>query len=272
MYQIHHGEKIKTQQKGFVMKHRHFTLIGSRLKDLNSTNKGCYSARRQSKACFTLIELLVVIAIIAILAAILLPALNSARERGRTASCVSNYKTMSTGVLNYGNDFDDYTPSARNNDEVPGNWGLVNLAPYVGLPIGTNGWIGPGLGPETVYTCPSDPRDFLGEYETLTTAQKWGYHRKGRKGSVATNAVLMVNYGNAFRIKTTKLPSPTTTIFLIENTQYSVRHDGEGQSYTQLGFYHNDSINASYMDGHVATITKSAYDARDNSKFWNHGN
>ena len=60
--------------------------------------------------CFTLIELLVVIAIIAILAAILLPALNRARERGRSASCLSNLKQMGTSWKMYQDNNDEWCP------------------------------------------------------------------------------------------------------------------------------------------------------------------
>ena len=64
------------------------------------------------KTVFTLIELLVVIAIIAILAALLLPALNRARDQARKITCTNNLKQIGLGLTSYANDFNSYYPMA----------------------------------------------------------------------------------------------------------------------------------------------------------------
>ena len=63
---------------------------------------------KSKKIAFTLIELLVVIAIIAILAGMLLPALQQARERGRSAQCLSNQKQLGAATMMYVGDSNDY--------------------------------------------------------------------------------------------------------------------------------------------------------------------
>jgi prepilin-type N-terminal cleavage/methylation domain-containing protein/prepilin-type processing-associated H-X9-DG protein len=114
------------------------------------------------KSAFTLIELLVVIAIIAILAAILFPVFAQAREKARSAACLSNIKQLTLGFLMYSQDYDesfpqwDWSCSYSNGPES-----------YCGLKPGERDnasslWLNaiyPYVKNAQVYKCPSDARN-----------------------------------------------------------------------------------------------------------------
>ncbi len=200
---------------------------------------------------FTLIELLVVIAIIAILAAMLLPALNKARGQARMANCRNNLKTVGQVMTLYASDFGGWAPAHMVNPSAPIG-GVDNYA----LILSRNGYLDHdkmGAGKANVFLC--DVHRVMGDGVTTPTgnlrsyAFNVGYDRKYRFDSARPGKMRSCSTVIAlFDYYTDTISTPWSSYRI-----YSAGNDAI--TVNILDTHGNRRNNVLFFDSHVESVT-----------------
>jgi prepilin-type N-terminal cleavage/methylation domain-containing protein len=215
--------------------------------------------KHTSHAGFTVIELLVVIAIIAILAALLLATVSSAKDKTRRITCTSNLRQINLGIRMYSDDANDTSPSSQSTNRIV-NYYKTLVQGYVGLN-------GPPSPEDKLFACPADTFRYWTSTNHVAVFSHSGRHESANANysSYAFNGINkdLTNFsvnGSILGIAGQKLSSikhPDNTVLVIEQPAffpYSWHMPKQPISDPNSCFFNNSKNMASFVDGHVSYI------------------
>jgi prepilin-type N-terminal cleavage/methylation domain-containing protein/prepilin-type processing-associated H-X9-DG protein len=219
-------------------------------------------------SAFTLIELLVVVAIIAILAAMLLPALARAKAKGQSASCLNNLKQLQVAWKMYEGDHNDYFPPniSRNNLlgyalSISNSWVLGNVQHDLDNSNLISGTLYSYAASAAIYHCPADHATVPGSASVLHNRS---YSADGWLGSDFIDYGLghwpdpkQVPAGYIFKTRASLIgiPGPSDLFTFIDDNEQTIDDGlfviGIVHWYDYPADRHSQGANLSFLDGHV---------------------
>ncbi|OGV50324.1 MAG: hypothetical protein A2017_15260 [Lentisphaerae bacterium GWF2_44_16] len=203
------------------------------------------------RTAFTLLELLIVISIIAILAAMLLPSLKSARDSAKKIVCAGRLKEIGAASTMYTNDYDGFM--------VYGQHSVLRLYSYVNAKENDK---------RGFFVCPTDPSPMLQNLANLDGANRVFYYTYRQNGQIAYPEGLSLPT-RRWRISEFR-HSSTCFNFMPSNASsiiYSYKGSANKPGLPAAVYWHKNGININHVDGHVAYY-KFREPQCDQLKYW----